>query len=102
MKQIHYRRLFLYVVAPIIVIACCFFLGSRSNAESTEEAVEHILCYESVLIHKGDTLWSIAESRMEEPTHAEIQEYVREIASINQITSSRIHAGKYIVLPIYG
>lgn len=102
MKILNHHKFCLYVVTSVIIFTCCFFWSSKSSAISTEDAPGCIQCYESVLIHKGDTLWSIAESNLKNPSHAEIQAYADEIASLNQISASRIHAGKYLILPIYG
>lgn len=71
------------------------------EAESRGDKVDDVIAYESVLICRGDTLWSIAKERLEEPTNAEIQNYIDEIVSINNMSSSQIHTGNYILIPRY-
>ena len=101
MKEIRYRRLCIYIMLPVILLMCCIILCSRTNAESIGERVDDVVSYESVLVCKGDTLWSIAETNLDHPTNAEIIAYIDEIAAINGISSDNIHTGNYILLPRY-
>lgn len=89
-----------YVIVSVIIFACVIFFLTGIRAEGAEEGTpDEVVGYESVLVRCGDSLWSIAEANMTDPTNAQIQAYVEEIVSLNDITSSRIHAGKYILLP---
>ena len=89
-----------YGILSVIIFACAIFFLTGIRAEGAEErAADEVIGYESVLVRCGDSLWSIAEANMMDPTNAQIQAYVEEIVSLNDITSSRIHAGKYILLP---
>lgn len=89
-----------YGILSVFIFACAIFFLTGIRAEGAEEgAPDEVIGYEPVLVRCGDSLWSIAEANMTDPTNAQIQAYVEEIVSLNDITSSRINAGKYILLP---
>lgn len=54
----------------------------------------------SVLIKKGDSLWSIADQYMTEE-YSDLNEYIEEIKKCNGITSDIIHEDQYIIVPYY-
>ncbi len=108
MKKICYQErvssLFPYVrkrcvLLFILLLVSAMFVLSGISAEGAEEGVDEVIGYESVLISHGDSVWAIAEANMKDPTNAQIRAYVDEIVSLNDITSSRIDAGNYILLP---
>ncbi len=102
MKKLNLIKIFTVVTLPVfLLIISCFFLSENTEAESRGDKIDDVVAYESVLICRGDTLWSIAKDRLKDPTNAEIQEYVEEIVSVNHISSSQIHAGNYILIPKY-
>lgn len=88
-----------YILLFVFILVSAIFFLSGIRAKGAEERNDEVIGYESVLICHGDSVWSIAEANMKDPTNAQIQAYVDEIVSLNDITSSRIHAGKYILLP---
>lgn len=102
MRNICLKKLFVMIGLPVLVLVCCIAVCKNSEAESTGDKVDDVVAYESVLICKGDTLWSIAEANLETPSDAEVRAYVEEIASLNGISStSRIHTGNYVLIPKY-
>lgn len=110
MKKICYRiRVFTvfpdlrkgYILLVAFLLVSAIFFLSGICAKGAEERTDEVIGYESVLVCHGDSVWSIAKANMEDPTNAQIKAYVDEIVSLNDITSSRIHAGKYILVPKY-
>lgn len=102
MKKIDLIKIFTVVALPVLLLCLsCLLLSENTEAESRKDKVDDVIAYESVLICKGDTLWSLAKERLEEPTDAEIEQYIEEILSINNMTSSQIHTGNYILIPRY-
>lgn len=101
MKKICMCKYFIMIIVPVFILLCCVFICKDSEAESTGDKIDDVVAYESVLVCKGDTLWSIAEANLDQPTKAEICAYVEEIAAINSISSANIHAGNYILIPKY-
>lgn len=101
MEKKHIKKAVFLVMLPVFVLACCILACQPSEAQSTGGRTDDVVAYESVLICRGDTLWTIAEANLDQPTEAEICEFVREIAELNDISPARIHAGNYLLIPRY-
>ncbi len=101
MTKIRYGRVFGCIVLPIMLVVCFLCFQHNSRAERIEGKIDDVIAYESVLVRKGDTLWSIAEANMQGASNAEIRAYVDEIAELNEISPTYIKAGKYIIVPKY-
>lgn len=101
MRKICYGKIVVCILLPVIVLVCCISFYKNSEAESRGNKVDDVVAYESVLVCEGDTLWSIAEANLSNPTDAEIRDYVKEIAAINKISETSIHTGNYIIVPKY-
>lgn len=101
MKKINYGKVFLCVIFPVLVFVCCISFYKSIGAESKGNKVDDVVAYESVLVRKGDTLWSIAKENLDQPSDAEVRDYVNEIANINNISPTNIHAGNYVIVPRY-
>ena len=56
--------------------------------------------FTSIRIKKGDSLWSIAKSRISEE-YSSIGEYVEEVCETNHIYDGEIKEGMYLVVPYY-
>lgn len=54
----------------------------------------------SVLIQKGDTLWSIAGQYMTKE-YSSRSEFIKEIKKCNGISSDVIHEDQYLIVPYY-
>ncbi len=86
--------------AIVIAFALGIWVGNYSNAEQTYSLnFDKVVSYDSVCIGSGDTIWSIAEDRMEVSDEASLQTYVEKIKYVNDMASDEIHAGKYIIVP---
>ena len=60
-----------YGILSVIIFACAIFFLTGIRAEGAEErAADEVIGYESVLVRCGDSLWSIAEANMMDPTNA--------------------------------
>lgn len=101
MDKRNVRKSFFSVMLPVFVLVCCISACQSSEAQSTGDRTDDVVAYESVLICRGDTLWTIAEANLDQPTEAEIREFVREIAELNDVSPAHIHAGNYLLIPRY-
>ncbi len=102
MKRKDIRKMVLLWVFPVFILMGCVCLNKQgSEAESRSNRVDDVISYESVLICRGDTLWSIARENLSNATNAEIQDYVEEIISLNRLSTTSIHTGNYILIPKY-
>lgn len=101
-KGMRYSRLWITAVAILSVITVLLTGIIMLQISHTEAADSKNLkiYYKSVYIQTGDSLWSIAEDNMT-PEYDNIRDYIREIKRLNQISSDKIHAGAYLVVPYY-
>ena len=93
------------IFAVVVILACSFAFGSFfSSAHSNEQAeYEGYKYYKSIEIKKGDSLWSIAETYMNEKYNS-IHEYIDELASINNMGADNlddIQEGDYLMVAYY-
>lgn len=83
-----------------IIMCLSISLGSIwVNAKSKDEEIVSKY-YTSILIHKGDSLWTIADEYMSEQYKSQ-KDYIKEVKSINNLSGDSIHAGQYLVIPYY-
>lgn len=88
--------LFCSIVAVIMI--CSVMFGAIHTQAAPAELTNKY--YTSIQIESGDTLWAIANEYITDE-YADMNEYIREVCSINHISEDEIHAGQYIVVPYY-
>ena len=89
----------LLVVLSISIFGLLAFYFNSINV-SADNPVTRKKQVTSLIIEKGDTLWSIAqEYRTEE--YDDINEYIDEIKASNGLFTDTIHEGNYIIIPYY-
>ena len=81
-----------------IAMICSIMFGTISTQAAPSKTTNKY--YTSVQIGSGDTLWSIASEYITDD-YTDMNEYIREVCSINHIAEDEIHAGQYIVVPYY-
>ncbi len=87
-------RFTLFVVLVILFITTFanFALGlSTANSATYVE-------YTEVKVMSGDTLWSIADTYMDD--HSDIRRSVYELCQINDINASQLQAGMTLLVPV--
>ncbi len=101
-RQIQIRRNFallsLFVVLTLIVAV--FFVSTSSQAGSIDTA-RSCKYFKSIMIEKGDTLWSIANENIDTEHYSNTSEYIKEVKAINSLATDKIAAGNYIIVPYY-
>ena len=86
-----------YVIGALVLIIGLFAMFFLRQATFAQE--DSVIVYESVQIHEGDSLWSIAEQYAVE--EQDIRSYIQDICSLNDLSSDEtIYAGQYLILPI--
>ena len=91
-----YRHLIFVLVGIIMVLIVLLFTSQNSVAQADEMVIE---TYRSEVIQPGETLWSLAEEyRLPDMP---IEEYIKEVRRINQMSSIELVSGDYLILPIY-
>ena len=87
----------------LLTLFGCFLLAGKYlffTDNAAEEEKQLCKSYTSIEIRPGDSLWSIASEYMTDD-YDSIQEYVRDIKSLNGLGSDEIHAGKFLLVPYY-
>lgn len=92
------------VLASLIILFSGILIGGNivsANAKDTVIPSEQTeLCYRTILIQEGDTLWDIADDYVEAGMSSK-ETYIKQIREINHIYDDNIYAGSYLVLPYY-
>lgn len=89
------RKAFIVMLtfAFITVLSGCFGGMLTSAHNNTNEEI----CYVSIEIQPGDTLWDIAEEYMPDE-YGSVKEYVSELKKLNGLTSSDIQSEHYLLV----
>ena len=82
-----------FTMALLITVGIC--ISPAVVNASTNEAT----FYESIQIHNGDTLWSLAKEY--NTSELSIDDYVKDIKELNNLSSDYINDGNYLVIPVY-
>ena len=93
----------LFIAITVVAILLGVVIGNNvinSSHSSAYTTVEKELCYTSIKIQSGDTLWTIAEEYMC-PEYDDINAYIKDVKQINNLHSDTIHAGRYLMVPYY-
>lgn len=93
-------KIFLILAASILIICIVSWTVFLQNGCAEAEEGQWYKSYTSIEIQSGDSLWSIASEHMTEE-YGSVQEYMKEIKSLNGLRSDEIHAGKFLVIPYY-
>ena len=81
------------MIAAVILI---LIIGSQSIATSAD-SYKPEKTYESILIENQETLWGLAENYAAELNMGKA-EYVKELKSINGLTSDKIIRGTHLII----
>ena len=102
-KILFRRRLITFCVMISIVISLFLILSfSFSSDASSNSDTEQYRYYTSVNVTSGDSVWSIAESHMDELHYRSTREFVTDIAHINKISpNASLKAGTNLIIPYY-
>ena len=101
-RQIEVRRnILLLTLSMILVLLASVLIISFSTEASGKERSVSYKYYTSIKIEQGDTLWSIANEHMDACHYKNASEYVNEIKAMNSLTSDKIVAGSYLIIPYY-
>ncbi len=85
------------IIATFFIVFIALFLYG-SIVKAGESSV-YEKSFTSIEITAGDTLYSIAADYSK--PGQDLQEYVKEVQSINNLKTTTIHTGCYIVVPVY-
>ncbi len=94
------NRSYRYLIGFLMAVIFILFGLLLSSASTKAGADEYVLTsYESVQLMPGDTLWSLAETY--KLSSMDTRAYIKTVKQINNLTSSDLISGEYLVLPVY-
>ena len=95
-KRIYNNRIMLTIGAIIFLST---FMISGMRLVCADENIQYNKSFISIEIEEGDTLTSIAKEYA--ISAAQYSDYINEVKSINNLKSDIIHAGCYLMIPVY-
>ena len=81
------------------IMFLCIFIISGVKIVCANQSTQYDKSFQSLEIRNGDSLLSIAKEYAISET--EYDAYINEVKSINNLKSDTIHAGCYLVIPVY-
>jgi cell division protein YceG involved in septum cleavage len=81
----------------VLVAVLSFLFGMRFV--HADKKVEYEKSFISIEVNNGDTLTSIAQDYA--VSAAEYDSYISEVKTINNLESDTIHAGCFLLVPVY-
>ncbi len=102
MKKKNNRRHTIFNLLTLFILTAAILcsVGFAVSANSDKASDKTNTYYQSVRVQSGDTLWSIAEEYC--PYTQEIDDYIDDIKTINNIKNTNIKAGDYIIVSVAG
>ncbi len=95
-KKINHNIIML--TSMVLLILSITFFGKMLIAHA-DQAVTYDKSFVSIEIKNGDTLTTIAETYA--ISTVEYEDYISEVMRINNLKNDKIHAGCYLMIPIY-
>lgn len=95
------RNIFLSAFAMVLILTLSAALGTilvHAQSEDTDIMYKY---YTSILVHSGDSLWSIASQNMNSNFYNTVDSYIDEIKQINALCDDGITSGQYLIIPYY-
>lgn len=80
-----------------VIMTCLLVLFTSVSVIISASAIDKPISYMNFVVHKGDTLWSIAKKYV--PKSMDVREYIIEIEKVNPIDNSFLAEGQEIILP---
>ena len=99
-RQLAKRRMVILLATVLLITIGSIVFGSIFSSAKSDKADEvQYKYYKSIVIEKGDSLWSIAEEY--HPVDCSTKEYVKELKQINNLGSDTIHEGQHLMVSYY-
>ena len=86
----------IYFLTVCMAAGLLFFGYSLNTVLAKDNSAEAVRLYKSVRIRPGDTLWDLAVEYSD--GQMPVEEYIRELRSMNRLPSDTIHRGQYLTV----
>lgn len=95
------KNFLMFVMTLCLIVTTSVAVSSfRSNAKN-DASKETYKYFKSIVVSESDTLWSIAETYMDEEHYDSVNEYIREVMRINSLKNDAIYADAHLIVPYY-
>ena len=84
----------------IISFILVLIFSNIVHAGDEHEADNSVKGYTYITVSRNDTLWSIACEYSDEH-YSSVYQYIREVMTLNGLTSDSIYAGSKLMIPVY-
>src|ERR1700684_1111816 len=81
---------------PLVALGALSLAVTLPALSSTVHAAPPV-AYATVTVHRGDTLWSLAENRT--PVSGDVQATVDQITATNHLSTAALHLGQKLRVP---
>ena len=104
-REVYREKLILVIAAVLIAVFCCLTVTVKGvrfvQAQDTARSVAPVYTYyKSIEIEAGDTLWDLAQIYAEGSPFS-VQDYIKELKAVNDLTDDVIHEGQYLTVIYY-
>ncbi|MCR4955867.1 MAG: LysM peptidoglycan-binding domain-containing protein [Lachnospiraceae bacterium] len=101
-NQVRRQKNLLYISAIVVLSILIITIAVKiyTNPNKVEASNTGHYVYESILVEQGDSLWTIAKEHICTNDYS-IDNYIREVKELNQLSEDDMNAGDYIVIPVY-
>lgn len=96
----NYKKVITFV-AVLMMIGMFTFVSSHTTVNKADASTLNQKYFTCITIGCDDTLWTIANEYMTEE-YSSIDAYIKEVKSINNLTSDKINRGASLIVPYYG
>lgn len=97
-KQIIFRKI--SAMLSLLILTITLTLIVSGNASKAQAADNYNKYFKSVTIERGETLYDYAD-RYADFHYDSAEEYIKEVAKINNINPNKIISGNNIIIPYY-
>ena len=91
-----HRRFFVTLFISAIMI-CMIGYFNKSQVSAYEPTDDQTICYKSILIEPGDSLWSIAKTYMPEECDS-VNTYIDSLRELNNLDSDELQANEHLMI----
>lgn len=100
-KQIIERILLTICLVTLLVIGSSAILTKANTADEAQKEKIYYKYFTEIEIKYGDSLWNIAGEYMQNGPYESRQDYIKEVAQINQLSGTKIIAEQNLIIPYY-
>ena len=100
-KKAMYKNIILTSVTVVCMILFVMVFYSKASAGVEISDQESQVTYKQVMVHEGDSLSQISAEYAARFSSLTSSQYMDQIIYLNDLQSTELYSGEYIVVPVY-